>query len=165
MVIVRTTLEERSFVKDTVKEMTGVRGRDLYLIGGVAAQRHIGGTLETPKTPAKFSRISGVYGLSVFVFTAKTIEPGVQPHYTARVYTDNPDDPALRDADIFYFARSDRDMGVVTLVGWTTPSQFFSEAVFNPVGATDPHGSYTCPRDEFSLPVSFLIPPDSVAGQ
>jgi len=160
MMILRTTPEERRFVTSTVKRLTGVSGCDLYLIGGVATQRHIGGTLETPKTPAKFSRISGVYGLNVFVFTAKTIEPEVQPHHTARVYTDNPDDPAFRGADIFYFTRSSRDMTVVTLVGWTTPSQFFSEAVFNPVGATDPHGGYTCPRDEFSLPVNLLIPPD-----
>ena len=158
--IIRTTPEERRFVTCKVKEMTGVSNRDLYLIGGVATQRHIGGTLETPKTPAKFSRISGVYGLNVFVFTAKTIGPEVQPHHTARVYTDNPDDPALREADIFYFTRSSRDMAVVTLVGWTTPSQFFREAVFNPIGATDPHGGYTCPRDEFSLPVNLLIPPD-----
>ncbi len=160
MVIIRTTPEERRFVTTTVKAQTGVSNRDLYMIGGVATQRHIGGTLEIPKTPTKFSKISEVRGLNVFVFTAKTIEPGVQPHYTARVYTEILDDPTLRGADIFYFTRSSRDMAVVTLVGWTTPSQFFRKAVFNPTGATDPHGSYTCSREEFSLPINFLISPD-----
>lgn len=162
MVNIQTTPEERSFVTRTMKDMTGVSNRDLHLIGGVATQRHIGGTLKVPKTPTKFSRIDGVNGLTVFVFTAKTIELGVEPHYTARVYTDNPDDPAFQEANIFFFTRSRRDITALTLVGWITPSQFFREAVFNPAGAIDPHGGHHCFRDEFSIPVSSLNSPDAV---
>lgn len=161
MVIYQTTPEDRKEIYDMVGAITGTRQRDPYLMGALITQRHIGGRMETLSELSPSIRIEDVNGVTVMVFTTRSIAgESVEPHHTARVYTDDPNDPKFKGVSIFYFVRCDWPIKTVVLAGWTTPSRFFREAVFNPKGETDSFGGYICRRDEFTLPLTSLFPPE-----
>lgn len=98
-------------------------------------------------------------GITVDVKTVKASGPPL-PHYVARVYgAEDAVDRLRAKCDVYYFVRCNTQLSVATIVGWLPSREFFDKALFLPKGHVNPDDGKLTYSDEFSVPISELLPP------
>jgi len=165
LIILQTTLEQRLEARANSKTMGVLRnsfskgkGNNAGNMGEIIVLMHLGG-IRVGAT--KFSHdIELKSGIRVDVKTTIAAAPP-EPHYVARVYGSEDDKEKLSSkCDVYYFTRCNTALSIVTIVGWMPAREFIEKATFLPKGHVNLDDGKLSYSDEYSMPISELIPPN-----